>query len=339
MRRKSWQRLILVGVVTVTTLQLYADGVGSIEDIRGQVTIDAFGTGAFISAIDGDVLYEQSVVSAGRTGSAVIVVGGERRPLPAGSTVRIRDVRTVSQRRGLFALARSVGRFVGSIIRSTRDEEEEVALGSRASESSDDDEGFSWVEEEDEDEQRYLAAREHAGAGEYDLALEKLLEIEYDETDIYTPEDLAFWRGLCYFQLAAFGEAETQLTAALEGCDTLTRDDPDLPLDRLLAYQLGTVRYLLGRPGAGTELLEEAAGRHDTDEITGNALLVLIPALAETGREDEARRYLSRARALRLGAEYAGLLDDLEKSAFYDGSWADYVHQQRCALFCCRRWG
>ena len=314
---KLWRGLIVGALAALAASAATADAsVGRIQEVRGTVRIDAFGKGAFIEAIEGDLLYEASVIVVDRNGGAVIVVGDEETRIPAGSTVHVGEVQTVRKRRGLFAWARSVGRFVGSIIRTKNEDEEEVALGSRAAQASDESDDFSWVEEEDEDEQRYAKARQHIEAGEFEVALETFFEIEYDETDTYLPADLAFWTGLCYFQLGAFREAEAQLSRALEEGEMLTLEEPNMPADRLLAYQLGASRYLLGRPDEGTRLLTEAAGEALDDEIAGHALLVLIPALAETGAGNEARKQLDRARALDLGEEYAAELADLEKRIF-----------------------
>ena len=311
----KWNRtfLVLLGI-TMCLLFSHADSdVGKVLSVQGEVRIDAFGKNTFLDALEGDLLYESSVIRTGNNGTAVLLILDKRTEIPPGAGIRVVELLETQQRTRSIGWFQALGRFLGDILESAGGSEEEVALGSRASEGGSEEESVAWVEEMEDDDELFLSAQEKIGEQDYSGALADLLQIESEESFLYLEADLNFWKGFCYFQMEGYADAREHLARA-HGEELFAEYEGEiLPINRVLPFQLGASLYILGNEEESISYLEEVIAEKAKDEYTFYSFLLLIPILVATGQEEKARVRWDNARELFKGtdqeSDIAGLAD------------------------------
>jgi tetratricopeptide (TPR) repeat protein len=284
--------------------------VGKLLAVEGAVKIDAFGKGAFIAALRGDLLYKDSVLRVPATGSATLEVGSRSVQAPPGATLVVSDLLAATERRAGLRWIDALGRLVSGIGRSAKGSEEEVTLGSRAADKSEDSDAVSWSVEEEPGDGLFRTGREKIAAGDLAGALKDLLAVENRSGDTYTTAELSFWRGQCYYELGDYRDAEVSFQASLRDTDA----DPlalDASLRRTLLLELGASRLYLGRPGDSVAPLRALVREKKADDRTLYGYLALVEALAAAGDRAAAASELRDADRIFAGSAGAKDLAEL----------------------------
>jgi tetratricopeptide (TPR) repeat protein len=184
--------------------------VGTIETLLGFVEIDAYGTGEFIPARNGEHLFESSVIRTDVDSWADLNVGGRPATIPPLSTVRVSSfIRTRSPSSVGF-----LGRLIDGIRSFLRPEpESEEEYADRAENRADAGPGIQWELDVDPGE-AYEKATAAMEVGDYRTAVQELRSIEEPYGNpIFTLEE--YYVRLTY-ALAELGSHEAALQAAFE---------------------------------------------------------------------------------------------------------------------------
>jgi tetratricopeptide (TPR) repeat protein len=286
-----------------TAAALFAEPqVGTITSLSGRVQIDAFGKGAFIKAIQGDILYAASVIKTDPDARAAIDVQGKTQQIPPGATVAVQDLISSTQKKGSWFTA-----FTGlikSFSNASQKGNEEVVAGSRAAEvgSQPEDE---WMTEESGAEEALALAQKDIGKGDWSSALSRLVMAE-PPSDPSLAWDLSFWKGYCFYQMGDYRDAAAALSPAYDALSSARAAPPSAEHRRLLLFQLGASWFLLGQEKRAVPLFETLVADRSDDASQPYAYLLLARSLAASG--DAAR---SRSVAQEAQKKYRGT--DLEK--------------------------
>jgi tetratricopeptide (TPR) repeat protein len=243
MRRTIVLFLLLFAVTALVAAQAR---MGTVTAIIGTVSIDAFGKGAFIAAMKGDVLYASTILKTGVNGRATLDLLGQAQEVPPGGTVKIGDLAAAGARKGGLSWFAAVGKLLKSFADASRRTEDDAVLGSRAGEIKNDDSAeMDWDVEETDAAALFAPARKSIEAGGYAAALETLAKAEAPR-DRAVAWQLSFWRGYCYFQVEDYSDAVRHLSAARDLGDTSPRIGSAAERAMLL-FQLGYSLYLTGK--------------------------------------------------------------------------------------------
>jgi len=185
--------------------------VGHIASIDGYAEIDAFGTGRFIPAESGDVLYRSSVLRTDYESWLSMEVGKDTYEVAPSSTTRVATFATERRREagaGLF------GRLLRGIVDSLAPPEEDVAdFGGRASEAeSPDSIGSMFIVDVAPDEE-FVAGREALETGDYRTAVERFRRIEYPEDGSFSLTE--YYVSLSY-ALLGLGDFDAAIQSAFD---------------------------------------------------------------------------------------------------------------------------
>jgi TolA-binding protein len=237
--------VLLLCVATCAASASAEARMGKITSIAGTVSIDAFGKGAFITAVNGDDLFASTILKTGTGGRATLDLQGRVFDVPPGATVKIAELAAAGAKKGGLPWFAAVGKLVKSFTDASQRKESDLVLGTRAANASAGDSTESeWEVEESEAAVLIPQARKSIETGGYASALETLAKAE-------TPDDpalawqLSFWKGFCFYQVEDYPDAVTHLSAAREK----VKSSPQLaaPAERaMLLFQLGSSLYLVG---------------------------------------------------------------------------------------------
>ena len=219
--------LLLIGSAAAAVAQT---AVGELADLRGR--IDAFATGEFLPAWEGERLFSQSVVRVTAGAVAWLIIDAQRIPLAAGVS-RVADHLSVRERRQRKPLFRALVEILFGVGKQS---EQQVALGTRASEAeADDDFGFF------DDAQTLQVAEQWLADGEFEQALGEMEALL--DPDLAAPGHVDYVYGSAYFGLGNFDAAHQWLGRALDDVETQATEVPHyLPA---LLMQLGYAAYLV----------------------------------------------------------------------------------------------
>jgi hypothetical protein len=196
-------------------MPLFADTkLGSVQAFSGDVTIDAFGKGSFLKVITGDALYASTVLRSGPDGRATIEVQGTKQEIPPGALVRITDLVSASAKRNGLGWFAAVGKLIKSFSEASQAKEDDLVLGSRAAEVSEDaDKGMEWQGDETDAAAALPTARKYIEDGGYMTALQELSKAAMP-SDPRLVFELLFWKGFCYYQVGDYPDAAKNLSDA-----------------------------------------------------------------------------------------------------------------------------
>jgi hypothetical protein len=235
--------LFLLAVVCVSPAS--ADSrIGTVTSIVGTVSIDAFGKGTFIPAVNDDDLYASTVVKTGPNGRATLRIQGQVSEVPPGATVKISELAAASAKKGGLSWFAAVGKLVKSFADASQRKENDLVLGTRAGErGGGESTDTEWEVEQTDASVLIPQARKNMESGGYASALETLGNVEAPD-DPGVAWQLSFWRGFCYFQVEDYSDAVKYLSAAR---DLGTAPQLAEPAYRaLLLFQLGASLYFIG---------------------------------------------------------------------------------------------
>jgi tetratricopeptide (TPR) repeat protein len=260
---------------------------GSVQSFSGTVTIDAFGKGAFIAVVKGDVLYALSVLRTGAPGRARIELNGQILEIPPVATVKISDLISAGGRKGGLGWFAAVGKMLKSFSAASRENDTDRVLGSRAENKSQAEEP-EWEVEETDPLTILPDARKSIESGSYSSALEKLARAETPSNPSVS-WDLSFWKGYCYYQLEDFGDAAAHLAAAY-ALSRSSKTATGSPGNReTLLFQLGSSYYLLGREKDAVPVLDAYRAENLDGQYAPYADLLLARSLASAGEAGRSR--------------------------------------------------
>jgi hypothetical protein len=295
-----------VALVAAGAPPLGADArVGALKAVTGSVSIDAFGKGAFVSAVVGDDLYSSSVVKTDPGSSATIDLQGKTVTVAAATTVKVADLASAAGRKSGLRWFDTVARLVKSLSDSSRSADNELVLGSRGAQT-DDSGGMDWDTGDSGAAARIADARKSIAGGGYAEALDTLGGAK-GSGDPGSAWQISFWKGYCYYELDDYANAITHLTAAR----TPPLDAAGDPNDRgNLLFMLGSSLYLVGREREAVPVLDAFLKGYQADRYAPYAAVLLARSLAASG--DAVR---SRAVAAEAAARYRGSDVDAELTA------------------------
>ena len=294
-------RAVCIAVLLLLPFAASADSsVGEIAILSGEVAIDAFGTGDFIRAITGDVLYRQSVVRTGPGATAILRVDGETTEVASDSALSIGQLVRSHERVNKFGWLRQLSGAVKSAFDAVTGEKEEVVLGGRAGNANDNDDEVGWIVE-DENEDAYREALILMAEDDFVEAVSRLKEIFDPLPGIFLPGEIEFWIGYCQYQLENYTAALEAYEAALQDIRLQRFDSRRLKFHEEILFQSGSSHYLIGNfAGAATAMASLAD--HVSDRYGAYTYLILIDSLLEMGSIERARSYLAEAASRIVGS-------------------------------------
>ena len=196
---------VLILLVLFVGIRGFADTeVGEIVEIDGYVSIDTFGAGKFIEAVEGEVLYDSTILRVGFESSAQIRVSDESKTIPADTEVSLAAISSASERKRRRRWLPSIVGAVKDLLSSRSDEEETVELGSRAAEVESD--TTVWMLDEEDDEVLFEDAREFIETGNYAEALDRLNLILF-VPEAALPGEIEFLKGHALYHLELYQPA------------------------------------------------------------------------------------------------------------------------------------
>ena len=277
---------------------------GEILSVTGAVFIDTFGTGDFIAAYEGDVLYRNSILRTERDGVSTLDLNGREFSVAPSSEVKIEQFLTSNQRKRRFKWLSSLVGVFKSVIDSASGKEEEVVLGGRAAEAPSENNEATWFEEEDDDELAFGLAQEYIEEASYLDALVELQSIVDPFPGIFLPGELRFWEGYSHYHLENFGEALHSYTDALDEIASAFIETEILPFYQTLMFQAGSASYLVGEEISAIGYFEVFLSDDPAEEYVPPAYLMLIHALQITGDSRRADNHMKKALTLLKGTSY-----------------------------------
>jgi hypothetical protein len=261
--RSSMRRLLVLLFVASAVLAHAETRLGTVTSVIGTVSIDAFGKGAFVTAVKGDVLYASTVLRTGPDGRAVLDLQGRVNEIAPGASVKISELAAAGGKKAGLTWFAAAAKLVRSFAAASKEKEGDLVLGSRAADASQDT-GADWELEETDAATLIPEAQDQVAAGSYAAALETLGKAEAP-ADAGLAWQLSFWKGYCYFQVDDYPDAQTNLAAAY-ALEKKSRSPLSSPADRaMLLFQLGASSWLVGKekdavPILGAYLAENPDG-------------------------------------------------------------------------------
>ena len=204
--------IVALALILVAAIPLASqERVGRIESVDGHAEIDAFGTGRFIAAESGDLLYRSSVLRTDYESWLSMEVGGTVYQVAPSSTTRVATFITERRREAGGGL---LGRLLRGIVDSLAPPEEDVAdFGGRANEAgSPDSIGSMFVVDVAPDEE-FAAGSEALEAGDYRTAVDHFRRIEYPEDGTFSLTE--YYVSLSY-ALLGLGDFDAAVRSAFD---------------------------------------------------------------------------------------------------------------------------
>ncbi len=271
--------LIAVTVLLISAPVVAQNQVGSILTIRGDVELDAFGTGAFIPAMEDDTLYQSSVVRTDYDSTAVLQIAGEEVTVAPLTTT---PVQTIVARQSRGGLRSFVGRLLEGIASSLsgRPSEEVAVAGGRASEYAGS--GSTWSFGQDVDA-LYEDAITAAEEGDHQRVVELLRLIDVPDEGSFDVED--FYVQLAFSQMQ-LGDFYGALNTAFEFAYVEPTPAGTEYLTSRLQLLAGISAYYVDRPMVAAAALD----RYLKDGVQGaapEAIRVRLELHQAAGEETE----------------------------------------------------
>ena len=282
---------LLLLLVLFVGIRGFADTeVGEIIEIKGSVSIDAFGAGKFIEAVEGEILYETTIIRVGFDSLAQIVVADETKTIPADTEVALAAISISSERKRRRRWLPSIVGAVKDLLSSRPADEETVELGSRAAEVESD--TTVWMLDEEDDEVLFEDARELIETGNYADALGKLDLILFPP-EAALPGEIEYLRGHSLYNLELYQPANLMYQEA-----EYEASNSGIPIEFIsfwaaLYFEWTASSYLLGNPTEAVEIFERST-MGDSD-IEPFALIIYAASLVELGRRSDAQAVVEEA--------------------------------------------
>ena len=274
--------------------------VGSITRTVLDVEIDAFGTGEFILAVDGEPVYPETVIRTGYDSWAYLKIEGESHtvaPLSVTPVDSFLQARRRSRGRGFF------GNLIRELTRSLAPpEEEEIVAGGRA--SGVEGPSTTWVFDVDANE-LYREAQDSLEAEDYESAVETLRLIEFPDEGDFSVEN--YYVDLSY-ALMGMGDSHAAMAAGFDYANA----EPDPAEAGLLTPRLqllsGIAAYYAGEDAVANATLEAYLEAVPLTEAVPEAVVARIKLLQAEGANSQAARLQSEARRAQPNVDWAAML-------------------------------
>jgi len=314
MIRKTAAVFGLILLLVAPSLFSQNTAVGKVVSFSGTVLIDAFGKGAFITPLQGDVLYSTTVIKTGADGNAVLDLQGKRQQLAPGATVKIRDLLASGTKKGALGWFQALGNLFKSFSEASQKKEDEVVLGSRAANVAEQQGGneVEWEVEETDAAKILPDVRAHIEKQSYNEALADLARVD-SPSDPALAWEVSFWKGFAFYQTEDYGDAAANLSAAWQTMQTVESPPGNPRLRQILRFQLGASWFLLGQEKSSIPLFEAYLAEGPADEYEPYAYLFLAKALNATGDSKRAKSVAGDAAKKYKGTDIAGEFDSLLK--------------------------
>ena len=286
---KKIQWIILWSLLCSATLFPDAN-LGNVQSLSGDVSLDAFGKGAFIPAIKGDALYSGSVLKTGGNGRATILLNSEVKEIPPGALVRVSELSAAFAKKREQKWFSALGNVIRSLSAAAQRKESDLVLGSRAAEvsSGGENDKFDWEVDETDAAVILPKALRSIETGNYASALEQLGKAD-PPTDPALAWKLSFWKGFCYYQVDDFSDAAAHLGTAYSLAKSSTPLPGETDSRAALLFLLGSSFFMLGQEKAALPFLDEYLTRDPQGGYVPYSTLLLAKALASTGNSVRAR--------------------------------------------------
>lgn len=267
--------LVLLAAVPVTA----QERVGRIESIVGYAEIDAFGTGRFIAAQAGDLLYRSTVLRTDYESWLGMEVAGTTYEVAPSSTTRVTTFVTDRRRQAGAGL---LGRLLRGIVDSLAPPEEDVAdFGGRASDAGFPNSIGSLFVVDIVPDEEYSAGRQALEGGDYRTAVDHLRRIEYPEDGTFSLTE--YYVSLSY-ALLGLGDFDAAVRAAFDYAleEPSPENVPHLPARLQLIVAIGA--YYAGDDRLADRASADYVRKLGLEEADPQAVAVRIRLLRETDR-------------------------------------------------------
>jgi tetratricopeptide (TPR) repeat protein len=219
---------------------------GKVLVINGQVWLDAFGNNDFVEAIQGDWLYEKSVLKTGKESKAVIQLGQHQKTVPAQTSLSIKELLDVEVNEKDFKWFKDIKEILGATLDALLNGEESVALGSKGNDQAKNSSLFTLLEDNQTDIDALNAARLDMNEKQYAAALLSLGKITSSEKLGFYTGEYAYLKGVCYFQMSEYKKAQAALKSSYQSVQREINQKGFKPYFVMpLLFQLASSHYLL----------------------------------------------------------------------------------------------
>ena len=275
--------------------------VGKLLSIEGEVGIDTFGSGDFISAYPGDTIYGTTVIETEVDSSALIIVNDREVTVPPDSKIEIASIAVAQRKRAKLGWFSSLVAAVKSVFGSS-EREEEIMLGGRASEapSSDD---LEWALDDEDDEVLFEEGLTLVEDGNYLEAINKFSLIMFPK-DITLPGELDYWLGVCLYQLENYEKAREIFSQARIGATGSGIPMESASFYPSLLFHGGVANYMTENQMLAVEWFEELIHSGQAGDFEPFAYLLTVNAYREMNQNSRANDYLKAGLDKYLGSDY-----------------------------------
>jgi tetratricopeptide (TPR) repeat protein len=254
--------------------------VGTIVSFSGDVAVDHFGNGAFVSPVPGEALYKKSIIKTGEQSTAVIEIMELTKSIPPLSELSVEKVITLESKKKDTGWFDSLLQVINKASDALFQGEENVDFASRGDNTgTGKDALFAYETEED-------------ARPDYWEELAMLLENAGPQSGELSTGELELRKGLCYFGLGNYEDARTHFALSYAA---LQKAENPFFLDNLI-LMIGITNYLLNDFQEAVPYFSTFLFRNGIPEYKPFAYWMLADSLVASGRGDEAVILLQKAK-------------------------------------------
>jgi tetratricopeptide (TPR) repeat protein len=272
--------LIFILLFTITCSFIYGtdSSVGNVISFSGRVLIDSFGNGSFISVVEGEYLYKNSVIKTDADSNATIIEMDVKKKIPPHSELSIEKVISLETRKKESDWFRSLMELIQEASNSLFTDEEEVDLASR---------GELFIRQEDA---LFGYETEEDLYPDYHNELVLLLDIPSAGSADYSPDELELKKGFCYFGLGNFEDALRHFkeSNSIIAKNMKKKGTPPYFYDTL-TLMLGLSHYYLAEYNDAIPCFKTLLEKNSISVLKPYVSWLLLDALYAEGRLEEAQ--------------------------------------------------
>ena len=304
MQRTRYVLIVIIALLAAGAIHAQ-EVVGRIESIDGFAEIDAFGSGSYIRAREGDRLYARSVIRTDLDTWVEIEVGGATYSIASLSETSVSSFATERRRSAGDGFLRRLIGGLGRALAPPRESQERLGTG-RASEAAQSDNGLGgFVLDVDVDEEFALGVQA-IDEGDFRLAMEHFSLIEFPEDGTFELEEFYVSKTWALMGMGDFSEAVRTAFSYYDPFDPFAASVNDL------GPRLQLLVSIAAWYSEDDDLARDASIAYvdevglDAADAQGIAIAILTQRSSNAG---EAARLEREARDERPGEDWDALLD------------------------------
>lgn len=267
--------------------------IGKVISVSGEVLFDVQGTGTFIKLQAGDALYDQSVLKMGGDGQASITVNNKEHVLPPLTIIKLADLLSADlSRRGIDqGVYRQLLDFLEAVFKrifANVDKKEKGTIESKQAAGANPD----FLTEQNLDNELLLTAKANLLKKAYVKALVSLAAIKNPSALNALPGEFFLLKGLSYFLLGYFRQADEFLKQAAGQVNPEARSAEEAGM---LLFLPGVTAYFFKEDNNAISYFKKVLLLKEAGELKPYGYYFLCHALLGTGQKAEAKTYLLTA--------------------------------------------